>query len=265
MSEPVRKSLDRYTRQYRYPGIGEAGQRRLSASRAVVVGCGGLGCFLVNFLARAGVGQIVMVDRDCVEVNNLHRQVLFDEADAAAGTPKAAAAARAVARVNAAVQVQPFVADFAAGNAADIVAGADVVLDGTDNLETRYLINDVCVRAGIPWIYGGAVADRGMTMTVLPRETACLRCVFPEKPAPGSAPTCETAGVLISTVALVASLQWTEAVKILTGNREGVNRGLVTIDPWRHEYRRVALAGRDPHCPCCGEGRYEYLEAGVPA
>lgn len=257
----LRYEVGRYSRQSLFWGIGEAGQRKLGESRAVVVGCGALGCAIVDFLARAGAGNIVIVDRDFVELSNLQRQILFDEADAATGAPKALAAARAVARINSAVEVHPLITDLTSGNVMDIIAGAHVVLDGTDNLETRYLVNDACIKTGTPWIYGGALADNGMTMTILPHETPCLRCIFPEKPPAGSMATCETAGVLVSTVALVAAIQWTEAVKILTGNRDVVNRGLITLDPWRHDYRIIELTVPDPRCPCCGEGRYEYLEA----
>ena len=250
----------RYSRQVRFAGIGEAGQARLAASRVVVVGCGALGCALVNLLARSGVGTIVVVDRAFVELSNIQRQLLFEESDAAERLPKAVAAARAVARINSEVKVEPIVADVRPENVLDLVRGADVVLDGTDNLETRYLVNDACVRLGIPWVYGGAVGAGGMSMTLRPGEGPCFRCVFAGGPTAGLA-TCDTAGVLGSIIATVASIQWTEATKLLVGAREQLNRGLVIVDLWSHEYQHVERLERNPECPCCGERRFEYLEA----
>lgn len=252
---------ERYSRQSRFPGVGALGQERLRAAGVLVVGCGALGSAAVDLLARAGVGRLTIADRDFVELSNLQRQLLFEEADAAAGLPKAVAAARAVARVNSEVDVRPVVADVTPANVEPLVAGADVVLDGTDNLETRYLLNDACVKHGVPWVYGGAIGATGMTMTVVPGETACYRCVFPNGAAGAALGTCETAGVLASSVLVVAALQFTEAVKILVGDRAHVNRGLTAFDLWTNDLERAEHLRRDPGCACCGARRFDYLEA----
>ncbi|HEX9287881.1 MAG TPA: ThiF family adenylyltransferase [Anaeromyxobacteraceae bacterium] len=253
--------LERYSRQSRFTGIGPAGQERLRAARVVVVGCGALGSAAVDLLARSGVGRIAVVDRDFVELSNLQRQLLFDESDAAAGLPKAVAAANAVQRINSSVQVSPVVADVTPRNVEQIVAGADVVLDGTDNFETRYLLNDACVKLGIPWVYGGAIGATGMSMTIVPGETPCFRCVFPRRQVAGLIATCDTAGVLASSVVTVAAIQWAEVVKIVVGDREHLNHGLVAFDTWSHEYQRSDALQRQPDCACCGQRRFEYLEA----
>src|SRR5664280_516584 len=202
---------ERYSRQSRFWAIGPAGQERIRAGHVVVVGCGALGSADISLLARAGVGRITVVDRDFVELSNLQRQLLFEEADAVAGVPKPIAAARAVARINSSVEVRPFVADVTAANVEGFVAGADVVLDGTDNFETRYLINDACVKLGVPWIYGGAVGSTGMSLTVIPGDTACLRCLSPTPAASGTTATCATVGVLASAVVIVSSITGTAA------------------------------------------------------
>lgn len=244
-------------------GIGAAGQERLREALVVVIGCGALGCATVELLARSGVGRITVVDRDLVELSNLQRQLLFDEADAAAGTPKAVAAAAAVARINSGVHVRPMVADVTADNVEQLIEGAQVVLDGTDNLETRFLLNDACVKHGIPWIYGGAIGSTGMSMTVLPGETACFRCMFPTPPAPGTVATCDIAGVLGSTVVTVAAGQWTQAVKLLIGDREHLNPGLVAFDLWTNDHQQSEFLTPLPDCPCCGQGQLEFLDARV--
>ena len=254
---------DRYSRQARFWGIGAAGQARLAAGRVVVIGCGALGSLAIDLLARSGVGRLVVVDRDFVELSNLQRQLLYDEADAAAGTPKAVAAAQAVGRINAGIEVEAVVVDVTPANIEALVAGADVVVDGTDNLETRYLINDACVKAGIPWIYGGSVGSTGMSMTIVPGETGCFRCLFPTPPPVGSMETCDTAGVLASSVVTVAAIQWTEAVKLLVGDREHLNRGLTAFDVWTNDHLQADGVLPRPDCPCCGERRFEYLEAAV--
>jgi molybdopterin/thiamine biosynthesis adenylyltransferase len=256
---------DRYSRQARFAGVGQAGQERLRAGSAVVIGCGALGAASLDLLARAGVGHLVAVDRDLVELSNLQRQLLYDESDAAAGLPKAIAAAQALARINSEVEVRPVVADVVPANVERLVAGADVVLDGTDNLETRYLLNDACVKLGIPWIYGGAIGATGMSVTILPGETPCFRCVFPRRPPPGAVATCDAAGVIGSIVAAVGAIQFTEAVKILIGARQDVNRGLVALDLWTHQYERGEPMQRDPACPCCAGRRFDYLEARATA
>ncbi len=261
MASPIQS--DRYSRQARFSGIGAAGQERLRAGRVLVVGCGALGTVAVDLLARAGVGHITVVDRDFVELSNLQRQLLFDEADAAAGTPKAVAAAAAVARINSEVEVRPVVADVTPDNVERLVEDAQVVLDGTDNFETRLLLNDACVKRGVPWVYGGAIGSTGVSMTVLPGETPCFRCTFPRRPQAGTIATCETAGVLSSTVVIVTALQFTEVVKLLVGDREHLSKGLVAFDVWSNQHERAIQPARNPECPCCGLRQFEFLEARV--
>jgi len=252
----------RYSRQILYKHIGEVGQEKLAAARVVLIGCGALGTVLANTLVRGGVGFLRIVDRDFVELNNLQRQVLFDERDAADGTPKAVAAADRLARINTDVTVEPVVADVNAGNIESLVDSVHLILDGTDNFEARYLVNDVAVKLGLPWVYGACVGAEGMVMPILPGDTPCLRCVFPEAPPPGVGPTCDTAGVLASIVQIVASLQVIEAVKILTGRLDALNRDLVQIDAWAGEFngfdmQRAFEAG---DCRCCGQKIFDYLD-----
>jgi adenylyltransferase/sulfurtransferase len=249
---------ERYSRQILFAGIGERGQEALLKSHAVVVGCGALGSFHAAALARAGAGRITIVDRDYVEPSNLHRQWLFEETDADEALPKAAAAERRIARLNSSVCVRGVVSDLTAANAAELLEDADVILDGTDNFETRYLINDFAVSRGIPWVYGGAVGSYGLTMTVIPGHTACFRCVYPQPPG-GMQPTCETAGVLNVIVSAVASLQVAEALKILCGTGDPGTR-ITTLDLWSGTIRQVEMPGRDPDCPACGRGEFPYLD-----
>src|SRR5215468_12723456 len=225
---------ERYSRQVRFGGIGEDGQRRLLASRVTLVGCGALGTVLANALVRSGVGHLRLIDRDFIETSNLQRQVLFDEHDVAENLPKAEAAARKLGAINSSVHVEPVVTDIDHTNIIDLVQDADLILDGTDNFEIRYLINDAAVKLNKPWVYGGCLGSHGQTMTILPGETPCLRCVFEAAPAPGEAGTCETAGVLSPIVNIVASFQATEAIKILTGHRDKVNRDLLYFDVWEN-------------------------------
>ncbi len=254
--------MDRYSRQMRFPGVGEAGQRRLAGSRVTLCGCGALGTVLANSLVRAGVGHVRIVDRDFVETHNLQRQVLFDERDVAESLPKAEAAARKLAVINSAVHVEPVVTDIDRTNVLDLVKDADLVLDGTDNFEVRYLINDAAIKLGKPWIYGGAIGSHGQTMTILPGQTPCLRCVFQDTPGPGETPTCETAGVLGPIIDVIASLQATEALKILTGNLQALSRDLVYVDVWENTFRRVRLGKLlgSVDCPCCARRSFEWLE-----
>jgi molybdopterin/thiamine biosynthesis adenylyltransferase len=249
----------RYSRQILFPGIGERGQEALLRSHAVVVGCGALGTFHAAALARAGVGVLTLIDRDYVEPSNLHRQWLFEEADAADAMPKAAAAARRLAAINSSIEVRGVVADLTASNAAELLGGAAVILDGTDNFDTRYLINDFAVSRGIPWIYGGAVASYGIAMPVIPGSTACLRCVYPHPPA-GAQPTCETAGVLNVLVSAVASLQVADALKILCGRADAVRARITTIEIWDGGIRQIDAPPADPECPTCGRREFPYLE-----
>lgn len=255
--------LERYSRQMRYPGIGKAGQEKLLASRVTLCGCGALGTVLANVLVRAGVGFVRVIDRDFVEPSNLQRQVLFDESDVTNNLPKAEAAAVKLRQINSAVRVEPIVADINRTNIEDFCDGADLILDGSDNFEIRYLINDVAIKHGKPWVYGGAVGSQGMSMTIIPGETPCLRCVFEAAPAPGETGTCETAGVLAPAVNIVASYQATEALKLLSGNRAAVNKELLILDVWENTNRRVKvapLAGRKGQCPCCAKRSFEWLD-----
>jgi adenylyltransferase/sulfurtransferase len=249
--------LRRYVRQMIHPAIGEEGQRALAAARVLIVGCGALGTHVADTLARAGVGFLRVVDRDFVELHNLQRQVLFDEDDLARGMPKALAAAEKLRRINSTVEIEPIVDDANAGNITALLAGIDLIIDGTDNFETRYLLNDAAARAGLPWVYGGVLATYGMTMTIIPGETACLRCLFPDPPPVGAAPTCDTAGVLAPAVALIAAIESSEALKLLVGAREAVSRELLAIDVWRLSVDRLP-AVRQPDCPACGDGERHY-------
>ncbi|MBI3666092.1 MAG: ThiF family adenylyltransferase [Acidobacteria bacterium] len=250
---------EKYSRQILFPPLGEEGQERLLRSRAVIVGCGALGSLEANALARAGVGEIVLIDRDYIEPSNLQRQWLFDEADAAEGLPKAVAAARKLAAINSSVTVRGVVADLTPQNAEDLLLPAGVILDGTDNFDTRYLMNDVAVKHGVAWIYGAAVGSYGLTMPILPGASACLACLFPAPPA-GPQPTCDTAGILNAITALIASLQVADALKILAGKCEEVEPRLFTADVWKNTYRTVSTRERHPDCPACGRREFAHLE-----
>jgi molybdopterin/thiamine biosynthesis adenylyltransferase len=254
-----RRLRDRYSRQTMLPSIGEAGQVKLVKGRAVVIGCGALGCNIAALLVRAGVGHVRVVDRDFIEYHNLQRQVLFNEEDVKAGLPKAVAAERHLKKINSNVEIEGIVADVNYTNIEGFCSGNDVILDGLDNIETRFLINDVALKLGIPWVYGGAIMTTGMTMTIVPGETPCFRCFSHTVPAPGSMPTCETVGILGTVPAVVGSLQATEAIKLLA-NRADINRDLLVIDVWRGTFDRLKL-DKFAACPAC-HGRYEFLEAG---
>ena len=250
------RHLERYSRQIRFSGIGPAGQQRLLDARVAVVGCGALGSFQAGALARAGIGFLRIIDRDYVELSNLQRQWLFDQCDVEQALPKAIAAARKIAAINSDIEVEPAVADLTPSNIDDLLGDVNLVLDGTDNFETRYLINDYAVSRGLPWIYGAAVGSYGITMPVMPGSTACLRCVYPEPPG-GAQPTCETAGVLGPITALIASLQVSEALKVLCGI--DVSRKITTVDVWSGEIRQVAQPSPDERCPACGRREFPYL------
>jgi len=247
---------DRYSRQILFPGIGEQGQQHLLDARVAVAGCGALGSFQAGALARAGIGFLRIVDRDYVELSNLQRQWLFDECDVDQALPKAIAAARKIAGINTGVRVEPVVADLTPSNVEDLLGGVDLILDGTDNFETRYLINDFAVERGLPWIYGAAVGSYGIAMPVVPGKTACLRCIYPDPPA-SAQPTCETAGVLGTVTALIASLQVSEAIKILCGAEPA--KKITTVDVWTGEIRQVAQPGPVADCPACGRREFPYL------
>lgn len=262
VSATTAADLSRYARQMIHPAIGEEGQRALAAARVLLVGCGALGTHIADTLARAGVGFLRIVDRDFVELHNLQRQILFDEGDLEEGDPehgrpKALAAAAKLRRINSTIAVEPLVDDVNAGNIAALSADVGLLIDGTDNFETRYLLNDAAARAGKPWVYGGVLATHGMTMTIVPGETACLRCVFPDPPPPGAAPTCDTAGVLGPAVALVAALEAAEALKLLLGAHDALNRTLLAVDIWHLSFDRLPVP-RNPSCPACGDGPRDY-------
>jgi adenylyltransferase/sulfurtransferase len=230
-------------------------------SRALVLGCGALGSVLANTLARAGVGKLRIVDRDFVELSNLQRQVLFDEKDVAAQLPKAIAAAEKLRVINSQIEIEPIVADVGPENILSLCDGVDVIVDGTDNFETRFLVNDAAVKLGLPWVYGGCIGAEGQTMTILPGETACLRCVMSEPPPPGSSPTCDTAGITAPIINVIASIQAMEAMKILAGRRAAVQKSLLVFDLWDNTLRQIKLAGlRDNgDCPTCKRGEFPWL------
>lgn len=225
-------------------------------ARVAIAGCGALGSFQAAALARAGIGFLRIIDRDYVELSNLQRQWLFDECDAEQGLPKAVAAARKIAGINSSVEVEPQVADLTPANADDLLGGVDLILDGTDNFETRYLINDFAVRQGVPWVYGAAVGSYGIAMRVIPGKAACLRCIYPDPPG-GAQPTCETAGVLGTVTALIASWQVSAAMKILCGAEPAAK--ITTVDVWSGEIRQVAQPGPVADCPACGRREFPYL------
>jgi len=253
---------ERYSRQVLFDRIGPAGQRRLLASRVTLIGCGALGSMIAETLVRAGVGFLRICDRDFVESNNLQRQTLFDEADVASATPKAEAARAKLAGINSQAAVEAHVADVNPANVERLARGCDLLLDGTDNFETRYLINDLAVRDSIPWVYGAVVGSTGLCLAVIPGRTGCLRCIFESAPPPELSPTCDTAGVLAPAAAVVAALQCVEAFKILTGQWDDVNRSLASIDVWtgRLVQLNVDSAAREGDCPCCKQRRFDYLE-----
>ncbi len=248
----------RYSRQVLFPGIGEAGQRKLGLAHVAVVGCGAIGACVSSLLARAGVGRLRIIDRDYVEPSNLQRQSLFDEADAADSLPKAVAAARKIAAFNSQVSVQAEIADLTPDNIGALLADVDLILDATDNFETRYLINDFAVKHGQPWIYAAAVAAYAVTMNVIPGETACLSCIFPAPPQ-GMVETCDTAGILNTAVNLVGSIQATEALKFLTGARDKLRRTLFSFDVWSNDRAEVAADRPRTGCHTCGLREFVHL------
>lgn len=248
----------RYSRQILFAAIGEEGQARLAASTLAIIGCGATGSATAALLARSGVGRLRLIDRDYVEASNLQRQTLFDEADASESLPKAVAAARKITQFNSDIQAEFRVADLTPENIEDLLASAELLLDGTDNFETRYLINDFAVQKRKPWIYAAAVGSYALTMNILPEETSCLACAFPEPPA-GAVETCDTAGILNSAVGLVASIQAAEAIKILLGATQQLRRTLLSWDVWTNERAEVSAARPRPDCRVCGQRRFEHL------
>lgn len=249
---------EKYSRQVLFAGLGAEGQARLRASRAVIIGCGALGSYSAAALARAGVGRITVVDRDYVETSNLQRQALFDEEDAAQSLPKAVAAERHLRRINSDVEVDGRIADVTPSNVEQLIGGAAVVLDGADNFETRYLVNEACVKHGIPWVYAAAVASRGLTMPVLPGRTPCLTCVFPDLPA-GATETCDTAGILNSAAAAIAAFQVADAMKIMSGALDRVEARLLSLDVWENGMHSLSLGQPRPDCEVCARRSFRHL------
>lgn len=254
-------SPNRYDRQMRFAPLGEAGQCKLGEGRALVCGCGALGSVAANLLVRAGVGFVRVVDRDFVELNNLQRQLLFDEKDVADTLPKAVAAANKLRAINSSVEVEPIVADVTHANIAKLAGDVDVIIDGTDNFATRFLVNDFAVKHKKPWVYGGAIGAEGQSMTILPGETACLACLVPEPPPPGTTPTCDTAGVLGSIVTAIAAIEVAEALKILSSNFDAVSRQLAVMELWDNRLRQVDVSKlRDESdCRVCKRGEFNWL------
>jgi adenylyltransferase/sulfurtransferase len=241
------------------PQIGQAGQEKLAAARVLLIGCGALGSVVAEQLVRGGVGFLRIADRDIVELTNLQRQVLFDESDAAGALPKSIAAAKRLSRVNSSVRVEPTVADLHAGNIEEFI-DVDLILDGTDNVATRYLVNDVSIKHNIPWIYGACVGTQGRVMTIWPGQGPCMRCVFPEPPGPGELPTCDTAGVLGPVAGVIGSLQSIAAIKLLSGNESALADELLSMDLWSNRIHSTPLVdAKRADCPTCGLRRFEFL------
>lgn len=249
----------RYLRQILFSPIGESGQARLARSRVAIVGLGALGTALANHMVRSGVGTVRLLDRDFVEESNLQRQMLYDETDAREGLPKAVAAERKLRAVNSAVRMEVHVTDITWKNAGELLTGVDLILDGTDNFDTRYLINDVSIKYRIPWIYGGIVGSRGMTYTIRPGTTPCLRCIFPEAPDPGTAETCDTAGVIGPIVHMITAHQAAEALKLLVGDTETLDRRLHHYDLWPFHHAAIKV-NKNAQCPTCVHHRYDFLD-----
>ena len=257
----MKDRFERYSRQMILPAWGRDGQARLAERTATIVGCGALGSHIASHLVRAGVGRLVLADRDFVEFHNLPRQALYAEADAQAGVPKAVAAARRLRQINSLVQIEEHVVDVNSDTVEHLITGADLVLDGADNFEVRYLINEACVKHGTPWVYGGVLGTYGLTSVILPGETPCLRCLLGPMPAPGSVPTCETAGVLGTAVAVIAALEATEGLKILLDQRDALLRSLLMVDVWNGDFERARTQRGSARCPVCDDRQYELLDA----
>jgi molybdopterin-synthase adenylyltransferase len=250
--------VDRYSRQVLVAQIGQAGQSKLANSRVVIVGCGALGTVAANNLTRAGIGHIRIIDRDFVELTNLQRQTLFDEADVDSGVPKALAAAEKLRKVNSSIRIEGIVSDVHRRNIEGFIDGADVVVDATDNFETRFLLNDACVKHNIPWVYGAAIAGYGMTMNIFPHKSACFRSIVPNLPASGAVDTCDTVGVLNAIPGVIANIQSNEAIKIILG--DGAQGGvLIAIDISNNKFETIHVKERED-CPLCARGEYEFLD-----
>lgn len=253
--------FSRYDRQWRIPQIGKEGQQRLAGAAVAVVGLGALGSVSADLLVRAGVGRIVLIDRDFPELNNLQRQTLYDEKDIQKNLPKAVLARQKLEAVNSAVRIEAHPADLNAATAGELLHGIELIVDGTDNFETRYLLNDYALKLGIPWIYGGVIRSGGTCYAVLPGKGPCLRCLFPQAPPPGERETCDQAGVLAAASHMVASMQAAEALKYLTGGAGAVDRRLWQFDLWSKEFRSISLQNAAPSCSGCLQKEYPFLES----
>lgn len=263
-AEAPPSSSSRYARQIRFAQVGEGGQQALNASSAAVIGMGALGSVVAQHLVRSGVGYVRIIDRDIIEWSNLQRQMLYTEEDVRSLLPKAQAAASHLRAMNSSVTVEPIVADLTAANADELLGDVQVIIDGSDNFSVRYLINDYSIKHQIPWIYGGAVGASGMTMTILPQETPCYRCLFPEPPSPGMTDTCETAGVISPIIDIIGSIQAAEAIKLLSGNKQALHRTLFQVDLWNHAWLPVSIANaKRSNCPACGQQQYDFLDAAL--
>lgn len=252
---------ERYSRQILFSPIGKDGQEKLLKSRVLLVGCGALGAAHAEVLARAGVGFLRIVDRDFVEFTNLQRQTLYSESDAKERLPKSVAAKNRLAEINSEIEIDAIVADVNHSNIESYIKDVDLILDGTDNFQIRYLLNDACVKHKKTWIYGAAVSSYGTTMTIFPNETPCLRCIFEEMPGAGSSPTCDTAGVIQPIISSISAIQTTEAMKILTGNFDTLHKSLIQIDVWQNDWRKIKLSKPNEDCECCGKRNFEFLDA----
>lgn len=261
----VNTQNSRYSKQVLFKPIGEQGQKLVAQKRVVIAGCGALGSVIANTLVRAGVGEVRIVDRDFVEMSNLQRQILFDENDVKNDLPKAVAATNRLKQINSTVKIEPVISDINHSNVEDLTKDADLVIDGLDNFETRFLINDCCVKNKIPWIYGACVGSEGLSMNIVPDLTPCLRCVFETEPLSGTSPTCDTSGVIAPIVNIIGSIQSCEALKILSGNVDASNKKLISIDVWNDRYNEIGIenARESTDCQVCKHGRYDYLTAKV--
>ncbi len=257
------QSLERYSRQILSQHMGEECQKVLMDSYAVVVGCGALGTVSSSYLTRAGIGRLRIIDRDFIEESNLQRQILFDENDIIENLPKAIAAQRKLQQINTGTTIEGIVTDVNYANIEELTKDADIIIDGTDNFETRFLINDFCIKNNIPWIYGACIGSRGLTMNIIPSKTPCLRCVFETMPQMGTFPTCDTAGVIGPIAGIIGSIQATEAIKILTGKYESANKTLIEIDVWDTKVKQIDVSDLKSlnDCPTCKLHTYKFLKA----
>lgn len=264
MTRKMHYDEERFSRQTRFTPVGQAGQKRLASASVTVVGCGALGGVVAMALVRAGVGRIRLIDRDVPERSNLPRQILFDEADVVAGLPKAVAAARHLERIDETARIEPVVADLTPANAAALLGGSHVIVDGTDNFEARFIVNEFACRHGIPWVHGGAIGAEGRVLAIVPGRTACLRCLVPDPPPPGTLPTCETAGIIGPVALVVGAVEAAEAIKLIVNAGDAPSNGLLVCDLWHNVWRTVDLAPLAAvGCPTCREGDMPWLEGRI--